>query len=668
VLRAAVVVYFEDMVLFVTRAFFFALGVIALLLQACTSESPAIDSPQVSGSKTPNSLLPISFIDASSLLGEDIQSKTFSLAVSDLSGDGEDDILIGAHGQDPYLYIREGVDFTNYSTTLFPQRKKSDRHGYTIADLDNDDDLDIAIASGGSDGVGKGSPNIFLINTTSGDDLSFQSVEVDSDLSLRRGRSRSFIPVASPDGRTVDLYYATLLRQGYPNMMMRNAGIDGKLGFSHDTDHFLSHPINDHGRGVIADLDGDGNNDYLVIDGNTARLLWHPISGKAPIVLASNAYSVKVADFSNDGALDIFIGRAAQATHSDRVTENGSELIYVITKNRANDISSISFKSYSAILEMKLSQHIRATSLERPDGASDIFLGKQLANPDSRDFVVEKTQAQGKPDQFLKAGIYIWYSSDSQEWTIKWKFHSFLDVFKGVIRGEALSGLTTSGLSIKEPAEISDMILINKGAGEFEDLRINSLAHRLKTVATTVADFNNDGWLDIAGVRHGEQGAANGRPFILTNNPKLAFSLEEMPRRAQDKLHRADLIAHGFFNDDQKPDLIITNGFGQIPGTWGSSQLLLNNTPAAGKAILVHLKGTHSNRFGIGAAMMLTDVKGRPMGYRVQGLNTNISQDTYWQHFGLGTSEPPYSLEVHWPDKTIANYHISGPGRYQFQQ
>jgi hypothetical protein len=199
-------------------------------------------------------------------------------------------------------------------------------------------------------------------------------------------------------------------------------------------------------------------------------------------------------------------------------------------------------------------------------------------------------------------------------------------------------------------------------------LRINSLARRLKTVATTVADFNNDGWLDIAGVRHGEQGAANGRPFILTNNPKQAFSLEEMPRRAQDKLHRADLIAHGFFNDDQKPDLIITNGFGQIPGTWGSSQLLLNNTPAAGKAILVHLKGTHSNRFGIGAAMMLTDVKGRPMGYRVQGLNTNISQDTYWQHFGLGTSEPPYSLEVHWPDKTIANYHISGPGRYQFQQ
>jgi hypothetical protein len=85
------------------------------------------------------------------------------------------------------------------------------------------------------------------------------------------------------------------------------------------------------------------------------------------------------------------------------------------------------------------------------------------------------------------------------------------------------------------------MILINKGAGEFKYLRINSLEHRLKTVA----NFNNDGWLDLAGVRHSEQGAASGRPFILPNSPKLAFSLEETPRRAQDKRRRADLIARG---------------------------------------------------------------------------------------------------------------------------
>jgi hypothetical protein len=45
-----VVVYFEDIVLFLTRVSFFVLGVIVLLLQACASGSPAIDSPQVSGS------------------------------------------------------------------------------------------------------------------------------------------------------------------------------------------------------------------------------------------------------------------------------------------------------------------------------------------------------------------------------------------------------------------------------------------------------------------------------------------------------------------------------------------------------------------------------------------------------------------------------------------
>ena len=44
------VVYFEDTVLFLTRVSFFVLGVIVLLLQACASGSPAIDSPQASGS------------------------------------------------------------------------------------------------------------------------------------------------------------------------------------------------------------------------------------------------------------------------------------------------------------------------------------------------------------------------------------------------------------------------------------------------------------------------------------------------------------------------------------------------------------------------------------------------------------------------------------------
>ena len=50
------VVYFEDMALFLTRASFFALGVMVLVLQACASGSPAIDSPQMSGPKTANEI------------------------------------------------------------------------------------------------------------------------------------------------------------------------------------------------------------------------------------------------------------------------------------------------------------------------------------------------------------------------------------------------------------------------------------------------------------------------------------------------------------------------------------------------------------------------------------------------------------------------------------
>ena len=49
-------VYFEDTVLFLTRVSFFVLSVMVLLLQACASGSPVIDSAHVSGSKTANEI------------------------------------------------------------------------------------------------------------------------------------------------------------------------------------------------------------------------------------------------------------------------------------------------------------------------------------------------------------------------------------------------------------------------------------------------------------------------------------------------------------------------------------------------------------------------------------------------------------------------------------
>lgn len=635
----------------------------AVYLKFRPSECPVVEEP------APVAVVvnPISMSDSASLPVNEIATKTFALAVSDVDADGKDDVLIGAHDNNPYLFINTGTGFSDESRALFPEGVTTDRHGYTFADLDNDGDLDLAIASGGQDGVGKGAPNIFLRNDTQHGVLGFSEQSVSAEMAEPAGRTRSLMPLASADGKAVDLYYTGLLRKGFGNALFTNTRHQNEFRFESEPG-FLSLSINDHGRGVVADLDGDGNNDYLVIDDWKLKIYWHPQSGRGVSTLSYRAFSTTVADFNNDGRLDIFLGTFATPSRSDNLSYNNSELIYALASNGSRDESSIVFKSQSPELEFDLDQHIPATRARPVKGARDIFLGQQQFNPTSRIFTLDKQRATGKPEAFRRPGIYIWYAIQSDEWNMKWVFHPALDEFKGIIKGAGISDVAKNNFTTNEVGLVTDAIYINEGDGSFSELCTGLVAHRDTTSGSTVADFNNDGWLDIIGLRQGEYGQTNGGLFVLTSNAGTSFSLGTISLREQDRLQRADLIAHGFFDGDDKPDIVSTNGFGQIPGNHGSPRLMFNRTPTHYEALLIDLEGTNSNTFGIGAKLVLTDANGQIIGSRVQGLNANISQDTHAIHFGLGEFPAPYTLTVHWPDHTTSSHEFSGSGRHRVVQ
>lgn len=606
--------------------------------------------------------------DHSAWLGKETRSKTFAIAVADLNNDTRDDILVGAHGQNPYLYINNGNSFSNASTLLFPAGRRIDRHGYTLADLDNDGDLDIAISGGGNDGVGKGSANIILENSTAGNELSFEKIDVLDNFAVPRSRSRSLIPIASHDGSMIDLYLSTLKRVDYPNTLLKNPGRENKFEFVTEPSNPLNVTVDDHGRGTFADFDNDGQDDYLTVIGSQAVLYRSAHPGKGPQKIADLAYSLKAADFNNDGNLDIFIGRFSPPTRSDRISHNDEKLIYVVHKHGEQNNDAVTLKVQSGTLDFDLQQHIKATESGRFKGANDIFLGRDRLNPESRRFIATTEQAVGAPASSDDPGIYIWYDDKTDLWEIRWRFPDFLNLYKGIITAKGISNVTTTGLDTHEPKQVNDYLLINDGNGKFSRHCNIESQHNTKTVATIVADFNNDGWLDIIGARHGEQGAANGEVFVLNNSNGDFFSGTALPMRPRDKLHRADLIAYGFFDGDDKPDAIVTNGYGQIPGTRGATQLLLNRTNTEYAAALVRLQGTKANSFGVGAKLTLRNSAGDILGYRVQGLNANISQDTFWQHFGLGESQGPYTLAVEWPDNSTTRHTIEGAGRHLIKQ
>jgi hypothetical protein len=481
-------------------------------------------------------------------------------------------------------------------------------------------------------------------------------------------RSRALIPTASADGTLVDLYLATLQRPGYPNRLFINAGGHRGFEFIEHEDDFLTLSIDDHGRGTLADFDGDGNNDYLAVAGTRAMLFWHPASHKNPVELTNLAYSVKAADFNNDGNLDIFIGRFAPPTQSDRASFNRTQLHYVMYRNSGDNSDSISFSTASDVLAVNLNQHVQATEAERLRGANDIFLGRASSTPNARRFAVTKIEAAGKPASLEQPGVYIWYETDSNRWFVTWRYHTGLDVYKGVFSSEGFVDVDTTALTQDAPRVVSDYLLINDGKGNFSRLCQIDARHQAKTVAATIADFNNDGWLDIIGARHAEQGSPNGEIFVLENYQGQSFSLRALPVREQDKLQRADLVAHGFFDEDDRPDLVVTNGYGQIPGNNGVTQLLLNRSSADYAAVLIRLQGRTANTFGVGATLTLRDGKGSLLGYRVMGINSNISQDTFTQHFGLGDSHGPYTLTVKWPDGPTATHLFNSPGNYLIAQ
>lgn len=624
---------------------------------------------RTSSSRNKNRDRGIRLTDATYLLGTEKRAKTFSLGVSDFNNDGLDDILIGSHTGSPFLYRNTATGFVNDSRRLFKVPAHADKHGYTIVDIDDNGFLDIAIAGGGADGIGNGSPNIFMRNTTAERGmLSFDHSPVTKNISSRATRARALIPVPSNTGERVDLYLTALSRDGFPNQLLENKTTNAKFKFAPTRGQPPSMSIMDHGRGVVTDFDANGEADYLVIDGGTARIIWGPKTNKATTVLANHAYSTQVADLNNDGLLDIYLGRSSTPSRSDHLSHNTRQIDYVIRQNGRVDPSSISFSAKLVDLHFDLDQHVQRGNRQFPAKGNDIFLGRTKENPGSRVFVLGKNDAIGKPESFRRSGIYVWYSDEDNRWHMRWNFHNYSDVYKGKIRGSGIANVQRDEFTQESAESTFDLILINRGSGSFSKHCGGSFAHDGTTSSATIVDLDNDSWLDIVGITHGEQGSGNGKLFFLRNLQGQDFESKELARREQDLLHRADLIAHGFFNEDDKVDLAMTHGYGQVPGTNGYPRLLQNDTPTDYPALLVNLIGRNSNAFGIGAKLTLSNNEGETIGYRVQGLNANIAQSTHVVHFGLGKHTPPYQLKVDWPDGTTSQHTLRKAGHTNINQ
>ena len=120
----------------------------------------------------------------------------------------------------------------------------------------------------------------------------------------------------------------------------------------------------------------------------------------------------------------------------------------------------------------------------------------------------------------------------------------------------------------------------------------------------------------------------------ITGRAGPGFALEKVGR---------GLVA-GDIDNDGDLDLLVTNN--------GQTADLLRNDGPVGRALVVRLIGTRSNRDGIGARLRLT-AAGRTQMREVKAGSSYLGQNDLRQHFGLGEGTRAERLEVSWPSGRV---------------
>jgi FG-GAP-like repeat/ASPIC and UnbV len=586
-------------------------------------------------------------------------SNTFSIVVTDADNDGTDDLLVGNHDSPPTLYLNNSLQFIAQPDAL-PIKKRADRHGYTFADFDNDGDKDFVVAGGGADGIGTGTPSEvyknLLIETNR---LEFVDVTNDSDISNLGGRTRHFFPIANLKGDKVDLYSTGLHkgRKDSKNLYAVNNSTPAKIIFNRDESSSLHRAFASDGKDLFFDFDRDSLVDFLRI-GEGQAVLYRNVSGQfthfplRPDNGDGNIGGVisgVSADLNNDGYPDLYLGGANGRTNSDNVVSNSQEIHFSLQRQEDDQIDSVSFRMETPRLKINFKEHIPSLGKARTD-PTDIFIGANKGNPTHRKAEIDEIMAAGKPEVIERPGIYIWYEKEENLWRLLCKHDEKSELgSSGVIYSEGIKQVQSKQFETIPARESQDVIVLNQQGKGWKVLVLEDLKHHEWTPSLTAADFNNDGLIDIVGLRTQDDGKENGNPFIVLNHGNLEFSIKTILENTEDNIFRADIIVHGFFNDDGLPDIFYTNGYGLPPTSVGPYQFWLNSTKSSSGYLLLELEGTRANRDAIGAQIELYDMEEKLLGYRELGSNFGRGQNTHKIHFGLGDKQGPFNLKIRWP-------------------
>jgi hypothetical protein len=183
---------------------------------------------------------------------------TFDAAVADYDQDGDEDFLLGRHGQGPArLYRNDGARFVEVFPGLF---KKVDRHRCTWGDPNDDGRPDVHCTIGGARGTATNKSNELWLQQAGG---GFVDVGAQWGISDPTGRGRDSVFLHANDDELDDLFVANNTERAdeltSENRLFLNQGgtsYQSAPSYGLDTDFTATHADTD-------DYNGDGWDDVL---------------------------------------------------------------------------------------------------------------------------------------------------------------------------------------------------------------------------------------------------------------------------------------------------------------------------------------------------------------------------------------------------------------------